>query len=198
MFRDPSDADPTVLRQIKLAIKNKTGEQCVVKQSRLPEPGTLAARLEKPEEEIRLMQCLQFSYAKEGKHKREARQVQTGAKEASRENEIACGHSSSERETSLDYSEACHPRVVRLLAAYRTKSHFWTVLEFCDGGELFNAVASRGQAFSEVTCRRYIKDIASAVTFLHSHGVCHLDISLENLLLTGDGYPLFQKYPDLA
>ena len=58
------------------------------------------------------------------------------------------------------------------------------MLELCTGGELF-AQVERDGALPEARSRRYFTGIAAGVAHLHSCGVCHRDLKLENVLLGG-------------
>src|SRR5262249_17462710 len=51
----------------------------------------------------------------------------------------------------------------------------------CTGGELYEAVASRGH-FSEHDAALIIHDLISALHALHEHDILHLDIKPENIL----------------
>lgn len=60
------------------------------------------------------------------------------------------------------------------------------VFEFAAGGELFTCVEKVG-ALGSKRARQIFKQMALGVRFLHRHNVCHLDLSLENILLDRDG-----------
>lgn len=55
------------------------------------------------------------------------------------------------------------------------------VLEFVEGGELFDFVAQG--AFSEPICRFYFKQMLQVLHYVHSKGVAHRDLKPENILL---------------
>ena len=52
--------------------------------------------------------------------------------------------------------------------------------------QLFDRIVDHG-SFSEARAAGYIRQLADAVAFLHSQGLCHADIKPENLLLTSHG-----------
>ena len=61
---------------------------------------------------------------------------------------------------------------------------FTLVLELCSGGELYAKVDHNG-ALPEVDAWRYFCGILNGVRHLHTQGVAHRDIKLENILLGG-------------
>ncbi|CAN0209728.1 unnamed protein product [Ascophyllum nodosum] len=50
------------------------------------------------------------------------------------------------------------------------------------GGELFDVLTDKGK-FSEKEARPLFRQVLEALLHLKRHGVCHRDVSLENLLL---------------
>ncbi|KAI8372716.1 kinase-like domain-containing protein [Radiomyces spectabilis] len=61
------------------------------------------------------------------------------------------------------------------------------VMEFCNGGDLFNLIydSSEGLAVPEANC--FFKQLLRGVAYLHKMGVAHRDLKPENLILTADG-----------
>jgi len=55
------------------------------------------------------------------------------------------------------------------------------VLELLTGGELFDRIVSKG-SYSEREASELIKDIVSAIFYLHSIGIVHRDLKPENLI----------------
>jgi len=61
-----------------------------------------------------------------------------------------------------------------------------TVLEYADGGDLLDKIltlSKRKQRLSFAQIRIYFVMLAEGLKFIHQHGVSHLDLSLENILL---------------
>jgi len=79
-----------------------------------------------------------------------------------------------------------HPHVMKLIDEYEDATKLWYVLEFCNGGEFFDHVAKVGR-LEEAVARKFFEQVIDGVLFIHGHGICHLDLSLENLLMH-DGY----------
>lgn len=79
-----------------------------------------------------------------------------------------------------------HPHVVRLLEVLATKKKVYMILEYADGGELFDRIVESGK-LSEDEARKYFRQLIRAVDYCHSRGVFHRDLKPENLLLSWNG-----------
>ena len=66
---------------------------------------------------------------------------------------------------------------------YSPPSHL--IATFNLTGELFDKVAAEG-TITEDVARVYFCDIMRGVAYIHSHGICHRDLSLENVMLVSD------------
>lgn len=75
-----------------------------------------------------------------------------------------------------------HPNIVQLVAEYDTHSELYLVMELIKGGDLFDAIAAATK-FSEKEASMMIRNLASALFYLHSLNVVHRDIKPENLLV---------------
>ncbi|RXG71296.1 Death-associated protein kinase related [Armadillidium vulgare] len=58
------------------------------------------------------------------------------------------------------------------------------ILELASGGEL-QRVIDEEERIEERMVKRYLRHILTALRFLHSHNIAHLDLKPQNLLLTG-------------
>lgn len=74
-----------------------------------------------------------------------------------------------------------HRNVLRLIDLYNNAVHCYLVLEYCDGGEIFNKIIEYTY-FSEDLTRHVFVQLLSAVDYLHSQNIAHRDIKPENLL----------------
>lgn len=59
------------------------------------------------------------------------------------------------------------------------------ILEYARGGELYSKVEDHG-ALGDRECAHYMRDVLTALSFLHSMNVCHRDVKPENILLFFD------------
>ena len=83
-----------------------------------------------------------------------------------------------------------HPNIVKLKEVKKTKKHFYLVMEYCNGGDLYNFLQKYQEknksAFSEEIVQYLMRQIMSAMHYLHSKNIMHRDIKLENILLKFD------------
>jgi len=92
------------------------------------------------------------------------------------------------KETKVDLQSECeiflsmdHPHVARLVDVYEGEDQLNLVMECLNGGELFARVKAR-KRFSERDAAHAANQMLLAVNYIHSHGVVHRDLKLENFL----------------
>lgn len=74
-----------------------------------------------------------------------------------------------------------HPHCVQLHEMFESKKKLYMVMELLTGGELFDRIVAKG-SYSEKEASELIKDIATAIQYLHGIGVVHRDLKPENLI----------------
>eukprot|EP01029_Cantina_marsupialis_P016067 TRINITY_DN3567_c1_g1_i2.p1 TRINITY_DN3567_c1_g1~~TRINITY_DN3567_c1_g1_i2.p1 ORF type:complete len:303 (-),score=51.76 TRINITY_DN3567_c1_g1_i2:266-1174(-) len=74
-----------------------------------------------------------------------------------------------------------HPGVVQLLDFAETETHLFIVMEFMDGGELYERLCHRPYTNGEA--KVIIKKLAATLKYIHAAGVMHRDIKPSNILL---------------
>lgn len=78
-----------------------------------------------------------------------------------------------------------HPNIVRLEEVYESHSEIYLVQELCLGGELFDRLDEQPDYhYTEAECARLIKQMLCAVRYIHSKGIIHRDLKLENFLFS--------------
>lgn len=76
--------------------------------------------------------------------------------------------------------------VLQLLDVYETENLFVLVLEYCNGGELFDLLVQNGYLQQPLVLDLF-QQLVYALDFCHKRGICHRDLKPENVLLTSDG-----------
>lgn len=79
-----------------------------------------------------------------------------------------------------------HPNIIHLFEVIETATHIVLVMEFAAGGDLLRYVRQR-RRLEESIARELFKQLLDGIGHIHSMGVVHRDIKLENLLLDSYG-----------
>lgn len=90
-----------------------------------------------------------------------------------------------------------HKNVVSMYELYETPRCLWIILELVDGGDLFHHLAENAE-YSEASASRHMREMLSGVHYLHSLGVVHRDLKLDNILLSGKGKNCTVKLADFG
>lgn len=79
-----------------------------------------------------------------------------------------------------------HPHIVSLFDVYEEKHTLYLVMEVMEGGELFDRLQEK-KTFAESDAAGVIWQMLLALNYIHSHGVVHRDLKLENFLYDKKG-----------
>lgn len=79
-----------------------------------------------------------------------------------------------------------HRHLGEWIANCQVDSDYWLVVRWYPHGDLFRRVLQLAP-FPANVARSYFLQLISAVEHLHQHEICHLDISLENIMLDAEG-----------
>jgi calcium-dependent protein kinase len=75
-----------------------------------------------------------------------------------------------------------HPNIMQIFEFYEDKKNFYIITEFCEGGELFDKVVEKG-SFKEDEAAAVVKQLISAINYIHLNNIVHRDLKPENILL---------------
>lgn len=78
-----------------------------------------------------------------------------------------------------------HPNVLGAMEVLQDDSYLYTVMPYCTGGDLFGRITTDEQTavVDETKARVWFQQLLSGLLHLQRKGVCHRDLSLENLLV---------------
>lgn len=81
-----------------------------------------------------------------------------------------------------------HPHVIHLVDSMQDDDFVYLVLPYLDGGDLFSKVEQGGDmGLPEAQVKDYLKQMTEGLLFMKQTGrLSHRDVSLENMMLTGE------------
>lgn len=91
------------------------------------------------------------------------------------------------REERNILSRVDNPFIVSLKCTFQTDTKLYFVMEYAEGGELFQHLETEG-LFLEDTASFYLAEMTLAIEYLHSFSIVHRDLKPENVLLDKDGH----------
>ncbi|KAM9831389.1 MAP kinase-interacting serine/threonine-protein kinase 1 [Neosynchiropus ocellatus] len=109
--------------------------------------------------------------------------LQNGKEFAVKMIEKSAGHSRSRvfREVETLYQCQGNKNILELIQFFEDNSCFYLVFEKLRGGSILAHIQNR-KHFDELEASKVVKDIAQALHFLHTKGIAHRDLKLENIL----------------
>lgn len=96
--------------------------------------------------------------------------------------QIPKAHSASLTREIHHHRRLHHPNVMQLYEVIATEQYIWMVSELCAGGELYDYLVEN-EVLAEPEARRIFGQLCLAVAYVHSKGIVHRDLKLENILL---------------
>ena len=91
-----------------------------------------------------------------------------------------------------------HPNVVTMVDLFETKTDILIVTELLTEGSLLDWLEMRDFRVGEDVAKRIVTDVGDGLLYLHSRGIVHRDIKLENVLLITEGGRIRAKIIDFG
>ena len=79
-----------------------------------------------------------------------------------------------------------HPNVVKYYETYESPNYLYLIMEYCQGGMLFNQLIEKKEDFTEERAARVMNSLFLAVNHLHNKGIAHRDLKPENIMYGSD------------
>uniref|UniRef100_A0A7S1THS8 Protein kinase domain-containing protein n=1 Tax=Compsopogon caeruleus TaxID=31354 RepID=A0A7S1THS8_9RHOD len=90
-----------------------------------------------------------------------------------------------------------HQNVVKTYDVFETNDELYIVLEYMEGGMLYDIIAEEG-SFTEQNAADVFREMMQGLVYLHDKGIVHRDIKPENILCQNKSWPLNVKWTDFG
>ncbi|XP_065184162.1 serine/threonine-protein kinase MARK2-like [Sycon ciliatum] len=122
-----------------------------------------------------------FAKVKEGRHILTGEKVAVKVIDKKKAREDSYVAKNMRREAKL-MMMVLHPNILKLLEVVETENSYYLVTEMAEGGDLMDRICKKSY-LPEDEVRIFIRQIVSAVDYLHRANIVHRDLKIENLLL---------------
>ena len=75
-----------------------------------------------------------------------------------------------------------HPNIVKIFEFYNSKTHYYLITEYCEGGCLYDLIIKNGP-FTEIQASFIMHQLFSVVNYCHKMKIIHRDLKPENILI---------------
>ncbi|KAJ8395517.1 hypothetical protein AAFF_G00032510 [Aldrovandia affinis] len=79
-------------------------------------------------------------------------------------------------------NQLSHANLIQLYAAYESRNDIILVMEYVDGGELFDRIIDENYNLTELDTVLFIRQITEGLQYMHQMYILHLDLKPENIL----------------
>ena len=78
-------------------------------------------------------------------------------------------------------SKMDHLNILKIIEYFEDEHNIFLITEYLEGGELYDRLIEK-KNFSELNASKILKQILSAVSYMHNNGIIHRDLKLENIM----------------
>lgn len=91
-----------------------------------------------------------------------------------------------------------HPNIIKLIDLFENADYYYLVMDYMQGGDMFDYLQLRKFKISENRARDMTRQILLAIQYLHSYGMLHRDLKLENVMMTDKSEGAIPKIADFG
>ena len=89
-----------------------------------------------------------------------------------------------------------HPNIMKLYEFYLDNENIYIISEYFDQGNLLNKIEKLGN-MNQIVVKFIMSQVFNAIAYLHSKGVLHGDIKLENIMLYTTGHKSKHRFTEI-
>ena len=83
--------------------------------------------------------------------------------------------------------QLCHKNIIKLEELKRTTNNYYVIMEYCNGGNLTECLEKYiniyHRPFKEEIVQHIMRQLVSAINYIHGLGIIHRDLKLDNILV---------------
>jgi len=91
-----------------------------------------------------------------------------------------------------------HSNIVKLIDVFENSDHYYIVIEYMAGKDMFDYIQKRNFMLSEERVKQLSVQIINAVRYLHDFGIVHRDLKLENVMMSDSSNVAHPKIVDFG